>query len=69
MLGFTSLDNTGLGGIESGFNDRIQGRPGRVLLQTDAKAQVFGRMERPPTAGATLEQSVALVVDCCLEDV
>jgi cell division protein FtsI (penicillin-binding protein 3) len=55
VLGFTSLDNIGLGGIESTYNDQISGRPGRVLLQTDAKAQAFGRIERPPTAGATLE--------------
>jgi cell division protein FtsI (penicillin-binding protein 3) len=55
VLGFASLDNLGLGGIESTYNSRISGRPGRVLLQTDAKAQAYGRIERPPTAGATLE--------------
>lgn len=58
VLGFASLDNLGLGGIESTYNSRISGHPGRVLLQTDAKAQPFGRVERPPTAGATLELTI-----------
>jgi cell division protein FtsI (penicillin-binding protein 3) len=58
VLGFANLDNVGLGGIESAYNRQISGRPGRVLLQTDAKAQAFGRVERPPTAGATLELTI-----------
>ncbi len=58
VLGFANLDNIGLGGIESAYNDQISGRPGRVLLQTDAKNQAFGRVERPPTAGATLELTI-----------
>lgn len=58
VLGFASLDNLGLSGIESTYNSRISGHSGRVLLQTDAKAQAFGRVERPPTAGATLELTI-----------
>jgi cell division protein FtsI (penicillin-binding protein 3) len=58
VLGFANLDNVGLGGIESAYNDQISGRPGRVLLQTDGKNQAHGRVERPPTAGATLELTI-----------
>jgi cell division protein FtsI (penicillin-binding protein 3) len=58
VIGFTNIDNQGLGGIESAYNRAITGEPGRILLRTDAKEQAFGRIERPPTAGATLELTI-----------
>jgi stage V sporulation protein D (sporulation-specific penicillin-binding protein) len=36
-LGWVSLDNAGLGGIELSYNKFISGIPGKALVQTDAR--------------------------------
>lgn len=59
VLGFVGLDNVGLGGIESRFNDRIRGREGRLLVQADARPRAMAvREERPPTTGDGLELTI-----------
>ena len=58
LLGYVGIDNQGLGGVESTYDAEIRGRPGKVLIQTDARGRAFSRIERPPTAGATLELTV-----------
>jgi cell division protein FtsI (penicillin-binding protein 3) len=58
LLGFVGIDNTGLGGIEAARDRDIRGRPGQVLIQTDARQRAFSRVERPPTAGASLELTI-----------
>lgn len=58
VLGYVGVDHVGLAGIERAYDALIGGRPGKMVLQTDAKAQAFGRLERPPTAGSTLELSI-----------
>jgi cell division protein FtsI/penicillin-binding protein 2 len=58
VLGYVGVDHKGLAGIEQTYDARIAGQPGKTLLQTDAKAQAFGRLERPPTAGSTLELTI-----------
>ena len=58
LLGYVGIDNQGLGGVESTYDDEISGRPGRMLIQTDARRQVFSRVERPPTTGATIELTI-----------
>jgi cell division protein FtsI (penicillin-binding protein 3) len=58
VLGYVGIDNVGLNGLESSYDTLIKGRPGTVLIQTDARGQAFSRVERPPTAGATLELTV-----------
>ena len=58
VLGYVGIDNQGLSGIESTYDDEITGRPGRILVQTDARGRAFSRLERPPTAGATLELTI-----------
>jgi cell division protein FtsI (penicillin-binding protein 3) len=55
ILGYVGIDNDGLHGIEAAYDSLIKGRPGTVLIQTDARRHAFSRIERPPTAGATLE--------------
>ena len=52
------IDNVGLGGIEATYDSLIKGRPGTVLIQTDARRSAFSRVERPSTAGATLELTI-----------
>jgi cell division protein FtsI (penicillin-binding protein 3) len=58
VLGYVGIDNNGLGGLEATYDTLIKGRPGTVLVQTDARRHAFSRVERPPTAGATLELTV-----------
>jgi cell division protein FtsI (penicillin-binding protein 3) len=55
LIGYVGVDNTGLNGIESAYDSQIRGKDGSVLISTDAKRQFFNRVERPPTAGATVE--------------
>ncbi|HYN09515.1 MAG TPA: penicillin-binding protein [Vicinamibacterales bacterium] len=61
VLGFVGDDNTGLGGIESSYDAKIRGRPGRVLIQRDARHQrLQTRVKEAPTAGASLELTLDL---------
>ena len=58
LIGYVGVDNQGLGGVESTYDDEISGQPGRMLIQTDARRRVFSRVERPPTPGATIELTI-----------
>jgi cell division protein FtsI (penicillin-binding protein 3) len=58
VLGYVGVDNTGLNGLEASYDPLIKGRPGTVLIQTDARRHAFSRIERPPTTGATIELTI-----------
>jgi cell division protein FtsI (penicillin-binding protein 3) len=58
VVGYAGIDNVGLAGVESAFDDQIRGEPGTLLIQTDARRHAFSRLERPPTTGATVELTV-----------
>ncbi len=58
LLGYVGVDNQGLSGIESTYDAEIRGRAGKILIQTDARRRAFSRIERPPTAGATIELTI-----------
>ena len=58
LLGFVGVDNKGLAGIEAAYDNQISGAQGRLLYQTDARGRAFSRLERPPTAGATVELTI-----------
>jgi cell division protein FtsI (penicillin-binding protein 3) len=58
VLGYVGIDNTGLSGLEASYDSLIKGRPGTVLIQTDARRHAFSRIERPPTTGATIELTI-----------
>ncbi len=59
LLGYVGVDNVGLGGLEAAYDRVIRGRPGRVLVQADAKRKALSsRVERAPTTGATLELTI-----------
>ena len=58
LLGYVGVDNAGLSGIEFAYDGNIRGKPGTVLIQTDARRHAFSRTERPPTAGATVELTI-----------
>jgi cell division protein FtsI (penicillin-binding protein 3) len=58
LLGYVGTDNGGLSGIESTYDTLIKGKAGTVLVQADARRHAFSRVERPPTAGASLELTI-----------
>jgi cell division protein FtsI (penicillin-binding protein 3) len=58
LLGWVNIDSKGMAGIESTYDSKIGGKNGTILIQTDAKRRVFSRVERPPTAGSTIELTV-----------
>jgi cell division protein FtsI/penicillin-binding protein 2 len=58
LLGYVGLDNVGLGGIERSFDREISGTPGKSIVQTDARHDVFSRSEQPPQPGASVELTI-----------
>jgi cell division protein FtsI (penicillin-binding protein 3) len=58
LLGYVGVDNVGLGGVEATYDKTVRGREGKLLVQTDARRHVFSRLERSPTAGASLELTI-----------
>ena len=61
-LGYVGVDNVGLGGIERSYDSVIRGTDGKVVVVTDAKKHAFGRIERPPSAGASIELTIDSVL-------
>ncbi len=59
ILGYVGMDDEGLSGIERAYDERLQGRPGRMLISVDARKRWFGRVEREPEPG----ENVVLTVD------
>ena len=59
VLGYVGLDNTGLAGLESTYDAQVRGSEGKILVQTDARRHALNsRVDRPATAGASLELSI-----------
>ena len=58
LLGYAGVDNQGLHGLESLYEETLAGEPGSILVQRDAQQQAFRRAERRPTAGVSLELSI-----------
>ena len=58
LIGYVGIDNQGLSGIESTYDSEIAGNAGQVLIHTDARRRPFSRIDRPPTAGATVELTI-----------
>jgi cell division protein FtsI (penicillin-binding protein 3) len=58
VLGYVGVDNNGLSGIESAYDSQISGKAGTVVVTTDARRHVFSRLERPPTAGSSIELTI-----------
>src|ERR1700719_4198546 len=57
-LGYVSLDDKGLGGLEEKFDDDLQGTPGRMMAALDARRHVLGSSEREPVPGENLILSI-----------
>jgi len=59
VLGYVGLDNAGLGGLESSYDEQIRGRPGRVQIWRDAHRNALtSHVQREATPGASLELTI-----------
>jgi cell division protein FtsI/penicillin-binding protein 2 len=58
LLGYVGVDGDGLEGLEWTYDSQIRGKPGTVLIHTDARRHAFSRFERPPTTGSTIELTI-----------
>lgn len=58
LLGFVGVENKGLAGLEAAYDSQISGTQGKLLYERDARGHAFSRLERPPTAGATVELTI-----------
>jgi cell division protein FtsI (penicillin-binding protein 3) len=59
VLGYVSLDDNGLAGIEHRFDAALHGTPGKMLVSVDAHRHSYGSVEKEPTPG----ENMVLTVD------
>jgi cell division protein FtsI/penicillin-binding protein 2 len=55
VLGYVDIDEHGLAGIERSFDREIRGRPGRMVVETDARHRWFRATEQAAEPGASIE--------------
>lgn len=71
VLGYVGMDDEGLSGIEREFNEELRGKPGRMLIQVDARRRNFNRIEKQPDPGQnivlTIDQNIQYVAERELE--
>jgi cell division protein FtsI (penicillin-binding protein 3) len=71
ILGYVGMDDEGLSGVERAYDERLQGRPGQMLISVDARKRWFGRVEREPEPGEnvvlTLDESIQYIAEKELE--
>jgi cell division protein FtsI (penicillin-binding protein 3) len=58
VIGYAGLDNVGLGGIEATYDKVVRGNDGKMMMQADARGKAFSRLDRPPTAGGSVELTI-----------
>ena len=58
LLGWVGIDNKGLSGLEYAYDPQIRGKPGTILIHTDARRHAYSRFERPPTSGSSVELTI-----------
>jgi len=59
VLGYVGMDDEGLSGIEREYESKLRGKPGRMLIQVDARRRNFSRMEKQPESG----ENIVLTID------
>jgi cell division protein FtsI (penicillin-binding protein 3) len=72
IVGYVGLDDKGLAGLEYGMDKAIRGRPGRVLLATDARRKSFQSTEWPGEPGKsivlTLDEKIQYIAEKALAE-
>jgi cell division protein FtsI (penicillin-binding protein 3) len=59
VLGYVGMDDSGLSGIERGYENQLHGRAGEMLISVDARKKWFGSVEKQPEPG----NNVVLTID------
>jgi len=59
VLGYVGLDDDGLGGVEREFQQKLTGKPGKMLITMDNRRKWLGRVEKQPDPG----ENVVLTID------
>ena len=59
VLGYVGMDDEGLSGIEREYDEQLRGKPGRMLVQVDARRKNFNRVEKQPDPG----ENIVLTID------
>src|SRR5579859_2303735 len=59
VLGYVGLDDEGLGGVEREFQQKLTGKPGKMLITMDNRRRWLGRVEKQPDPG----ENVVLTID------
>jgi penicillin-binding protein 2 len=71
VLGYVGMDDEGLSGIEREYDEQLRGKPGRMLIQVDARRKNFNRIERQPDPGEnvvlTIDQNIQYIAERELE--
>ena len=71
-IGYVGLDDKGLGGIEYALNGAITGKPGRVLLATDARRRTFHSTEWAGVPGKnavlTIDEKIQYIAEKALAE-
>jgi cell division protein FtsI (penicillin-binding protein 3) len=72
IMGYVGLDDTGLAGLEYGMDNIIRGRPGHVLLATDARRRSFQSTEWAGKPGKnlvlTLDEKIQYIAEKALAE-
>lgn len=72
ILGYVSLDDNGLGGLEYRYDSILHGKPGRVLTAVDARRQALGSVQRDPQPGEnlvlTIDEHIQFIAEKALDE-
>lgn len=72
ILGYVSLDDNGLGGLEYRYDSILHGTPGRVLTAVDARRQALGSVQRDPLPGEnlvlTIDEHIQFIAERALDE-
>jgi cell division protein FtsI (penicillin-binding protein 3) len=67
VLGYVGMDDEGLSGVERGFDHKLHGVPGRMLISVDARKRWFDRDEKQPEPGEnivlTIDEQIQYIAD------
>ncbi len=73
VLGYVSLDDNGLGGVEHRFDGALHGTAGQMLTAVDAHRHSYGSVEKEPTPGEnmvlTLDAKIQFMAEQALDHV
>jgi len=71
VLGYVGMDDSGLSGIERGYENQLHGRAGEMLISVDARKKWFGSVEKQPEPGnnivLTIDEKIQYIAERELE--